>query len=201
MRIHAVMECSLANGPGRRAVIWFQGCELACPGCWNPRSHRRDAGVRSAPFELVPQILQAHASYRIEGVTVSGGEPVHQIESLIAFLSMLKDAGPNLSAGLFTGYTERELEQGRFETYSTSDPNTRQAAWRNLRKLLDFGVFGRYNQHQPCSQPLVSSGNQQLRLFSGRYAQKDFKEQSLEVNIGSDGLTQITGFPRLGAID
>ena len=159
------------------------------------------AGVQVPSSKLASQILRARASYRIEGVTVSGGEPVHQIESLIAFLCTLKDAAPALSAGLFSGYTERELEQGRFETYGTSDPNTRRAAWDVLRQLLDFGVLGRYNRYQPCSQPLVTSQNQQLRLFSGRYTQKDFEDQSLEVSIGPGGLTQITGFPRLGAID
>ena len=35
MQVHAVMECSLVNGPGRRTVVWFQGCKLSCPGCWN----------------------------------------------------------------------------------------------------------------------------------------------------------------------
>ncbi len=201
MQVHAVMACSLVNGPGRRTVVWFQGCKLSCPGCWNEATHSQYAGVQVSSSELASQILRPRASHRIEGVTVSGGEPVHQIESLIAFFSTLKDAAPELSAGLFTGYTERELEQGRFETYGTSDPNTRRAAWKDLRRLLDFGVLGRYNQHQPCLTPLVSSRNQKLRLFSGRYTQKDFEGQSLEVSIGPDGLTQITGFPRLGAID
>ena len=35
MQVHAVMACSLVNGPGRRTVVWFQGCKLSCPGCWN----------------------------------------------------------------------------------------------------------------------------------------------------------------------
>jgi hypothetical protein len=46
----------------------------------------------------------------------------------------------------------------------------------------------------------VSSRNQQLRLFSDRYNQLDFEDQAVEVSIGPDGLTQITGFPTLGVI-
>jgi pyruvate-formate lyase-activating enzyme len=44
MQVHAVMECSLVNGPGRRTVVWFQGCKLSCPGCWNEATHSQYAG-------------------------------------------------------------------------------------------------------------------------------------------------------------
>ena len=35
-RIHAFEPRSRANGPGARFVVWFQGCTLGCPGCFNP---------------------------------------------------------------------------------------------------------------------------------------------------------------------
>src|ERR1700691_3577776 len=40
-----IVPVSRANGPGRRAVLWFQGCTLNCPGCFNQASH---------PFEGAP---------------------------------------------------------------------------------------------------------------------------------------------------
>jgi len=42
MQIHEMISASRVNGPGRRAVVWFQGCTLACPGCWNPETHGFD---------------------------------------------------------------------------------------------------------------------------------------------------------------
>ena len=45
MLVHGFVPVSRANGPGRRAVLWFQGCTLNCPGCWNQASH---------PFEGAP---------------------------------------------------------------------------------------------------------------------------------------------------
>jgi len=39
MLIHGFVPVSRANGPGRRAVLWFQGCNLNCPECWNQASH------------------------------------------------------------------------------------------------------------------------------------------------------------------
>jgi anaerobic ribonucleoside-triphosphate reductase activating protein len=45
MLVHGFVPVSRANGPGRRAVLWFQGCTLNCPECWNQASH---------PFEGAP---------------------------------------------------------------------------------------------------------------------------------------------------
>jgi anaerobic ribonucleoside-triphosphate reductase activating protein len=45
LRVHSVMEVSRVNGPGRRAVVWLQGCSLHCPGCWNPETHAKQGGM------------------------------------------------------------------------------------------------------------------------------------------------------------
>jgi anaerobic ribonucleoside-triphosphate reductase activating protein len=39
MLLHALIPASRANGPGQRAVVFFQGCTVGCAGCWNPRTH------------------------------------------------------------------------------------------------------------------------------------------------------------------
>ena len=39
MLLHALIPASRANGPGLRAVVFFQGCRVGCVGCWNPRTH------------------------------------------------------------------------------------------------------------------------------------------------------------------
>jgi len=201
MRIHAVMDCSLVNGPGRRAVVWFQGCEIHCPDCWNPSTHRQDGGFAAQEAKLVAQIERAFQTHSLEGITLSGGEPMHQVSELIELVSVLKREVPLLSAGLFTGYAENELDAGRFHTYLPSTAATRQAHWRELRSLLDFAVLGRYNRHRLTTAPLVSSRNQRLRLFSCRYHFEDFLEPEVEISIDPDGLTQITGFPLLGSIE
>ena len=116
MQIHAVMDCSLVNGPGRRAVVWLQGCEIYCPGCWNPASHLRTGGFAASAVEVAGQIEKAAQAYDLEGVTLSGGEPLHQISEIIELLSFLKHGLPTLSAGIFTGYAERELDSANFRT-------------------------------------------------------------------------------------
>ena len=39
MLIHGFVAHSQVNGPGVRAVVFFQGCNLSCAGCWNPATH------------------------------------------------------------------------------------------------------------------------------------------------------------------
>lgn len=200
MRIHAFLECSLVNGPGRRAVLWVQGCRLACPNCWNPKSHPMTGGSPVSTRDLARRILHEYDAGRIEGLTLSGGEPLHQITEVLRLLRNLKREAPELSTGLFSGYTEHELQQGRFQTYFPSSIQLRQAQWRELESLLDFAILGRYNQQQPSADPLVTSRNQRLRLYSSRYRPADFHEQAVEVSIESDGLAHVTGFPILGSI-
>jgi len=200
MRIHAFLECSLVNGPGRRAVIWVQGCCLACPNCWNPKSHSVTGGSPVSTRDLARHILREYEATRIEGLTLSGGEPLHQITEVLRLLRSLKREASELSIGLFSGYTEQELQQGRFQTYFPSSICLRQAQWWQLESLLDFAVLGRYNRQQPSADPLITSRNQQLRLYSRRYRPADFQEQAVEVSIESDGLTHVTGFPILGSI-
>jgi anaerobic ribonucleoside-triphosphate reductase activating protein len=194
------MECSLVNGPGRRAVVWLQGCEIGCAGCWNPATHARAAGSSISASEVASRIERAYKAHIIEGITISGGEPLHQISEVIRLLMLLKSRVPLLSAGLFTGYTEAELSRGRFHTYCPSSSHRRAAQWQQLLSMLDFAVLGRFNRQQPSFSPLVSSRNQQLRLSSERYCLHDFEELRIEVSIEPDGLTQITGFPTLGSI-
>ena len=71
LRLHAVEPRSAANGPGTRFVIWFQGCTIGCPGCFNPLTHSTRTNRLVGIEALVGQVLE-HAE-RIEGVTISGG--------------------------------------------------------------------------------------------------------------------------------
>jgi len=54
MLLHALIPASRANGPGLRAVVFFQGCSIGCAKCWNPKSHQFHGQVQiSAALLLV----------------------------------------------------------------------------------------------------------------------------------------------------
>ena len=197
MLIHGLVGPSRVNGPGFRAVVFFQGCTLGCRGCWNPDTHEF-RGVERNAVEITERINAIHGANALDGVTFSGGEPMQQASAVLTIIRELRRRSPKLSFGMFTGYTERELEQGRFSCLPEAGKPDRFRLWHAIRSLLDFAIMGRYNQAQPASGSLCSSRNQVLRLYSDRYSRDDFGPQELEVVIAEDGLVQITGFPVLG---
>jgi anaerobic ribonucleoside-triphosphate reductase activating protein len=198
MLLHALIPASRANGPGLRAVVFFQGCTLGCPGCWNPDIHPF-RGAEVTVDAVVQEVLWAQALHALEGVTFSGGEPMQQADSLLRLIQVLHQQAPELSFGMFSGYTEHELAKGRYWTWGDgSSDQCRERLWQEIRACLDFAILGRFNQAQPGSQPLRTTRNQVLRLFSHRYTPADFSEQLTEVSIHEGGRAEVTGFPILG---
>jgi anaerobic ribonucleoside-triphosphate reductase activating protein len=108
MLIHGFVAHSRVNGPGIRAVVYFQGCNLGCAGCWNPATHAFASPSREVQ-EVAEQVAAAHRTRAIEGVTLSGGEPMQQALDLLHLIRLLKRARPELSIGMYSGYTERDL--------------------------------------------------------------------------------------------
>lgn len=197
MLIHAILPASHANGPGERAVVWLQGCDLRCRGCFNPASHpfNRD---RDKPVEEIGEwILSCQGP---EGVTFSGGEPFQQAGDLRRLCEYIRSRRRDFSIGVFSGYTLEELVNGRWhwkpaeaDGWITGDPDLFEA----IRRLLDFGVFGRFRQTMACNdKPMCGSRNQEVVFFSDRYSHGDLMAQGFEATISADGKgIVITGFP------
>jgi hypothetical protein len=99
---------------------------------------------------------------------------------------------------MFSGYSERELDAGAYWTLTPTDADSRRALWAELRRRLDFAVLGRYNEHLRTLEPLRTSRNQELRLYSTRFIESDFASPEVEVTIHAEGLVAITGFPTAG---
>ena len=179
-------------------MLWFQGCNLNCPECWNQASHPFEGAPSDDGSDIVRRVLALHHAGEIEGLTFSGGEPMQQASSVLELIERLReaDAMPPLTFGMFTGYTVAELDQGRYFTFNECPEKT--TVWQQIRDRLDFAVMGRYNRLAPGTQPLRSSRNQKLHLFTARYEESDFGEQIVEVSIEENGAATITGFPVLG---
>jgi len=197
MLVHAILPMSRANGPGRRAVVFVQGCMLGCEGCWNNRTHAF-VGPEISITDVLANVVRHVSEQQLDGVTLSGGEPMQQVHDVAALLESLRAAIPQISIGMFTGYSRRELDEGRFWARQQTDTDSGISLWASVRNHLDFAVMGRYNRLQPCADPLRTSRNQKLHLFTARHSLKEFAEQSVEIAISASGLTTITGFPTLG---
>lgn len=78
-KIHSIETCGTVDGPGIRFVIFTQGCPLRCKYCHNPDSW----GYESNNFKSVDEILAQYDAVKEfckGGITVTGGEPLVQID-------------------------------------------------------------------------------------------------------------------------
>jgi len=169
---------SRSNGPGKRAVIWLQGCSLRCPGCFNPGLQNPEGGLDMETSAMADQLI-AHRK-DVEGITVSGGEPVEQIEPLIHLLSIIKEK-TNLSVLLFSGKTLAQIQVLK------NGPE--------LLSLTDVLVDGTYDENLANPQGVwPASTNQRIILLTSRYLESDFEGiPSQEIFIGPTGEIIETG--------
>jgi anaerobic ribonucleoside-triphosphate reductase activating protein len=173
--LHAVEARSRANGPGVRTVVWFQGCDLGCPGCFNPETHERGGRRRVAVSTLVDEIAELAA----DGVTLSGGEPMQQPEAVLALLTGLR-ARRDLSLLMFSGYRLAEIQA--------------MALGPAVLAQLDVLVDGRYVAPLRRGRELRGSRNQEVHLLSDRHQAGDIAATPVaEVRISPDGIVTLTG--------
>ena len=57
LNLHAILPRSRANGPGVRFAVWFQGCHLNCPGCFNPSARTFEPRVHMTVEAMVERIV------------------------------------------------------------------------------------------------------------------------------------------------
>ena len=179
LHIHCFLPLSRANGPGGRAVIWVQGCSLGCPGCFNPDTHPFEGGELVSVGDLFGRIVALGGT--IEGVTVSGGEPLQQWGPLLALLRRVRRE-TTLSVLLFTGYTWEEI-------HLMPDAGT-------LLACVDVLIAGRYDasQHLACGESLRGSANQTMHLLTDRYTMDDLQSvPPAEVIITAEGEVVMSG--------
>lgn len=176
-RIHAFEPRSRANGPGARFVVWFQGCTLGCPGCFNPTTHDADGGHLIALDELVAELTRA-AEAGIEGLSLSGGEPLQQPEAARALLDAARALG--LSTLAFSGYTLDEIRA--------------LPGGPDVLARLDVLIDGRYVARERLAVGLRGSANQRIQLFTPRYTRADVEATPVaEIRIAPTGDVILTG--------
>ncbi len=177
IRIHQLMPSSRANGPGARAVVWVQGCSLGCPGCFNPLTHPASGGRTVEVSELLEEILAL--GDEIEGLTVSGGEPLEQLVPVRALLDGVREAS-DLSTLLFSGYTWRELQ-----CLPGAD---------RLLESVDVVLAGRYDASRRVARDLRGSANKTAHFLTRRYTAADLGGvPTAEVTISTEGEVVATG--------
>lgn len=90
-RVHSFESFGTVDGPGIRFVLFLQGCPLRCKYCHNPDTWAYKEGSQYTVEEVINRILKYKTYFQNGGgVTVSGGEPLVQIDFVIALFKELK---------------------------------------------------------------------------------------------------------------
>ncbi len=89
-KIHSIESFGTVDGPGIRFVVFMQGCPMRCKYCHNPDTWNFDGGEVISSEELVEKYMSTRNFHNNGGVTVTGGEPLSQIDFIIDFFEKLK---------------------------------------------------------------------------------------------------------------
>ena len=89
-RIHSLESFGTVDGPGTRFVVFVQGCPMRCAYCHNPDTWPMTGGTMMEPEEIYAQFKRNEGFYKNGGITVTGGEPLMQVDFLIDLFTLAK---------------------------------------------------------------------------------------------------------------
>lgn len=88
--IHSTESFGTVDGPGIRFVIFMQGCPMRCQYCHNPDTWKIGTGTETTADELLSQYKKNRSFYKSGGITVTGGEPLLQIDFITELFQKAK---------------------------------------------------------------------------------------------------------------
>ena len=92
-RIHSSESFGTVDGPGIRYVLFMQGCPMRCLYCHNPDTWEIGKGVEMSADEVLANYKKNSVFYKNGGLTVTGGEPLLQIDFLLELFTKAKEQG------------------------------------------------------------------------------------------------------------
>lgn len=157
--IHAIETFGLVDGPGVRTVVFLQGCPMRCRYCHNPETWRcgdAEADEKECGglgWQTVDEVFNRVFRYKNYwrdngGITVSGGEPLLQMEFV-------------------TGFFQRAKEKGIHTTLDTSgspfsaDPQRREE-WDRLMEVTDLVMLDIKEMDEQKHRELTGQTNENI---------------------------------------
>lgn len=154
LRISHRADSTNVLGPGRRAVIWVHGCCFQCEGCLAER-YKSGPYQSFDPLELAQWYLNLP---RLDGLTISGGEPMLQAGPLAQTIGSIRK-NADIGVIVYTGFLYEDLLK-----MSQTDSGI-----RDLLGCIDLLIDGPYIPELDDGRPYVGSSNQRLIPLTDRY--------------------------------
>ena len=93
-RIHSIESFGSVDGPGIRYVLFVQGCPLKCLYCHNPDTWEMKSGQPYTADQLLEKACRYRTYWKQKGgITVSGGEPLLQIDFVTELFRKAQEKG------------------------------------------------------------------------------------------------------------
>lgn len=149
MNYHNILHDDMNNGSGLRVTLFVSGCNHHCQGCQNPQTWDSNSGIEfdsEAMTEIISQLNKNH----IEGITITGGDPLeeHNVEDVLKLCKKVAKYYPDKNIWLYTGYCYEQI----LYPITTSDFNPDRARILNARReilnYIDVLVDGEYIESQ-----------------------------------------------------
>ena len=105
MRYNKIRKMDIANGPGVRVSIFFQGCAFHCKNCFNSETWDF-LGGKEFGEEQIEEILKLAEGDHITGLSILGGEPMHpkNIDATTMLAKRFKEKYPNKTIWAWSGF-------------------------------------------------------------------------------------------------
>lgn len=158
-------------GPGKRIGIWFAGCQHQCEGCSNPELWEMRPEYEIPVDKLTSLLCECFANQQVDGLTLTGGDPLLQCGELESFLAQMRHKTDDIL--VYTGYTYAELLDMRNPCIEECLAN------------IDVLVDGRYEESLNDGAPLRGSSNQKII-----YLRQDLKAMYTAYLAGQRDLVQ-----------
>lgn len=157
--IHSTESFGTVDGPGVRFVIFLQGCPMRCQYCHNPDTWKIGTGTQRSVQSLIEEFQRNRAFYRNGGITVTGGEPLLQIDFLLELFRAAKTEEIHTCLDT-SGITYRgtESDYGR--------------KLDSLMDLTDLVMLDIKHTDPQAHRQLTGHGNQEILEFARYLCQK-----------------------------
>lgn len=177
LNIAHIVPLTEAEGPGKRFVIWVQGCLKRCKGCCNSDLLQIEPKQLWRSSDIIQQLEISHRHNLLEGITLLGGEPFLQAEGLADIAIAAQKMG--LSVMIFSGYQREELTEQKF------------TGAEKLLSATDVLIDGEYERDkQEKQRNWVGSTNQRFHYLTNFY---DSEIETRRLNVTNEWRIDFNG--------
>lgn len=148
-------------GVGDRIGLWICGCSHGCRGCSNPELWQPQEKYRISVENVLKLVRSIAESRRVDGFTITGGDPMEQPEELSELLPELRKISSDIL--VYTGYTLEQLQEMKSPFVAK--------VLQNTAVLID----GLYIEERNNGCPLRGSDNQRV-IFLDESVRASYEE-------------------------